>query len=223
MKSNIKTLIENIKNGSSKGLDPKESVIITISNTPGSGGEEIIAGLAKKLELDVFDKEIIRNFAEHTGTDADMFRLITEDSHNTKDFWFHRIFGKKTIDNAVIRKYLTNVMYALARVGNCIIVGRGGHVPLSDIATLRIRVTGSKDKCVERIMNSKNLSFDDANNEYIRHVSSSGKFVWNVFNSRLNDPINFDIVINTDHVTDFNYCVEMIITIINHIKENKGI
>ncbi len=218
MKVDIKTLMDNIKNGNISG-NVRDNTIITISNTPGSGGDEIVEKLANRLNLEVFDKDIIKRFAEYSGADADIFRMVTENaSAVTKDFWWNRLFGKKSIDNNVIRRYLTNIMYTLARSGNCVIVGRGGHIPLSDVATMRIRITGSKDKCIERIMASHDISLSAATDEYNHRVASSGKFVWDIFNSRLNDPINFDLVINTDRIKSFDYCTDMITTMIKHIK-----
>ena len=47
--------------------------------------------------------------------------------------------------------------------------------------------------------------------------SQRGKFIWDTFQQRLNDPNTFDLIINTDHVTDKNKVVDVLVEAMNMV------
>lgn len=57
--------------------------VITISREFGSGGREIGEKLAKKLEIDFYDKELISLAAKESGIDPVLFERIDEQAANS--------------------------------------------------------------------------------------------------------------------------------------------
>ncbi|MEE0929515.1 MAG: cytidylate kinase-like family protein [Acutalibacteraceae bacterium] len=57
--------------------------VITISREFGSGGREIGAEVAKKLEIDFYDKELISLAAKESGIDPVLFERIDEQAANS--------------------------------------------------------------------------------------------------------------------------------------------
>ena len=56
----------------------KNGTIITIGRQSGSGGHEIGKKLADKLGIPVYDKELLRLAAEHSGLAPEHFELYDE-------------------------------------------------------------------------------------------------------------------------------------------------
>ena len=201
--SKLKAL-EAIRERMAAGRPATAVHVFPLSGTPGAGGSEIAALIAKKMELAVYDKDVIREFAELSGTKREALDL-TEDKGDAKDFWLYRMFGGGEVTHDSIQRHLTNIFYALAGLGNCVILGRGAHIPLAGLADLRIRVVASKEKSVARIARRESVDRATAEIQYGKRLRSAGSFAWNVFGTRLNEPANFDVVINTDSSDDFDY------------------
>ncbi len=221
MKEDIKELIATLRTQGAVSLDEiKKRTIVTISKTPGSGGREIANIVAERLALKVFERTIVTKLAEYTGTDKEAFSIIADITGDSKDFWLYRIFGGGELSHDTIKRHLTNVIQALARSSDSVLIGRGSHLALKDLADIRVRITAPMETCVKRIMEKEKCDKNEAEEIYKRESAASGKFVWSVFHSRLNDPTNFDLVINTEKVTDLNVCADIIIDTMERIKNH---
>ncbi len=220
MQQDIKQLIDNLKTqGTISNEDAKKRTILTLSKVPGAGGREIAEIVAKRLGLDIYEKTIVTKLAEYTGTDKEAFSIIADVIGDSKDFWLYRIFGGEELSHDTIRRHLTNVIQALARSSNCIMIGRGSHIPLKELADIRIRITAPMDFCIDRIMKTEKCDKETATETYQRNLNASGKFVWNIFNSRLNDPTNFDLILNTEKLNNFEACADIIINAMDKIEK----
>ena len=108
--------------------------IITISRQYGSGGREIGARLAKRLDIPFYDKEIIILAAKQSGISDDFFN-----HHEQGDYLFRNFFsGDFVVPSLNDKIYLAQcaVIQALAAKGPCVIVGRGAGSVLKKIAPL---------------------------------------------------------------------------------------
>ncbi|MCL2673385.1 MAG: cytidylate kinase-like family protein [Alphaproteobacteria bacterium] len=204
-------LLELIRKHMESGKPDRTKNVFTLSGMPGAGSTEIARIMAKKLDLKIYNKEFIRDFSEFMGINRSAFDLVSEEKGDAKDFWLYRIFGGGEVTNEKIRQHLDKFFYALASMGNCIVVGRGGHVALKDVATLRVHIVCEKDVSIKRIMKRNSVSYQEAEQRYKKALASAGRFVWNIYNSRLNEAINFDVVINTTKLDDPEYVADMLI------------
>jgi cytidylate kinase len=55
------------------------------------------------------------------------------------------------------------------------------------------------------------IELEEAKEKVRESNRKRGKFVWDMFHRRLNDPTNFDLVINTDKLASMDPVVDMII------------
>ncbi len=219
MEKEIKEVIDILKTqGTVPAADVKKNKTITISQLPGSGGREIADIIAKKMNLKVFEKTIITELAEFTGTDKEAFSIIADVTGDSKDFWLYRIFGGGEFSHETIRRHLTNIIQALASTGDAILMGRGTHIALKDIADIRVRIVAPKDVCIERLMEKMDCTKEEATEFFVTRSAASGKFAWSVFQSRLNDPTNFDLTINTEHIDNYETCADIIIDALKEIE-----
>lgn len=183
--------------------------VVTLSRDYGSGGDVIATRLAQRLGVPLYDEAVLREVAARLADDPAIVRMLDEGFGRAKDMWLYRLFSGKDIGPDQYRDTLIKVVMSLGRLGG-VLVGRGAHVILADACALRVRITGSPDICAARMAAAGHGSKDEqlAKAREIDHAR--GKFVWEVFHSRLSDASAFDITINSDRMGDFEDVAEML-------------
>jgi cytidylate kinase len=106
--------------------------------------------------------------------------------------------------------FLSTVIRGLYHTGG-VIVGRGAHVILAGRDVLRVRIVGSVEACATRVSEQEGISYAEAKRNVQETSKRRGKFIWDMFHSRYNDPTNFDLVINTDYFRKLDDVVEIIL------------
>jgi cytidylate kinase len=184
--------------------------VITLSRDYGSGGDIIAERLCQCLDLPLYDQELFRRVTEKLRDDPATVRLLDEGLGRVKDLWIYRLFSGREVGFDAYRDTLIKVVLTLGRMGG-VIIGRGAHVILADACALRVRIAGSAEICARRM--AKSGHGDEASElEKARDMNHRrGKFVWEMFKSRLSDAHQFDIVINTDRMDDFEDAVTMLV------------
>jgi cytidylate kinase len=127
--------------------------VITISRQFGSGGNEIAELISKRLDYRIFDKFVLTKAAFDAGLSTQEIVDYSEDQYEAQSF-FERLFGRsRTVaqrntwievkDGVRISEQLSlneeqalgfvrKAVMAAYKMGNMIIVGRGGQVILKD-------------------------------------------------------------------------------------------
>ena len=110
--------------------------MITISRETGSGGHTIGKMLAERLGYDFYDKELIPLVAKKMHLDEE---TILENGENMSDktyldmaSGFILFSRKEKVPVDQIQETQNKLIKAIARKGNCVIVGRGADYILSD-------------------------------------------------------------------------------------------
>ncbi len=192
----IQAIVKALEEPPVKGRRLRKPVI-TLSRTSGSGGDYVAESLAQKLGLEVYDSEIINGIAAEANVSASLMRDMT-DKLDAVDAWvYSSVFGKNVTRSEYVR-FLSTVIRGLYHTGG-VVVGRGGHVILAGRDVLRVRVVGSIEACATRLSEKEGISYGEAKKEIQASNKRKGKFVWDLFHSRYNDPTNFDLIINTDY------------------------
>lgn len=138
--------------------------IITISRQFGSGGREIGAELAKRLNLPFFEKFLFEEASKRSGIHPDFF----ERAEARKNWYFSNAFLSSvdplnmSLDDQI---YLAQVqtIRELAEQGSCIIVGRGANQILADRNNLlNIFIYAEKKVRLKRIIEVYGVPEDQA-------------------------------------------------------------
>lgn len=198
---------------------PKQPVI-TISRDYGSGGDVIATRLCQRMNLPLYDEEVLKQVAARMQDDPAIVKLLDEGFGRAKDMWLYRLLSGRDISPDAYRDTLIKVVMSLGRLGG-LIVGRGAHVILQESCALRVRIAGTPEVCARRMAESGHGSYDEQL-AYAREINHRrGKFVWEAFNSRLSDAAAFDITVNTDRMGDFDDVVEMLVHMGEAIHEGR--
>lgn len=180
---------------------PKLKPVVTLSRDEGTLGDEIAAILAEKLEVEVFDKQILDKIAARAGIDPGLMQELDEKVGKSRHLWLFAFIENINLTHDEYRRHLLNVVTGILRTGG-IIIGRGAHLILAKSRALRVRITGSEAICAERIAETRGISTAEARRIFNQVGRERGRFIWEHFHQRLNDPTTFDLVINTDRITN---------------------
>lgn len=183
--------------------------VITISRDLGTGGEEISCLLAQKLELEVYDETVIDAISQRFEVNKNVLKNLHEKVSSASDSWLYAMITGKNVSRTDYINALVTVVRCIYHKGG-IVIGRGGHVILQGRDVLRVRLTGSTEACARRVAHRDRLSLSEAKLRCKEVNKTRAQFVWNMFSSRLNDPTNFDLTINTDHFAHYDQVVEIL-------------
>jgi cytidylate kinase len=215
----LQAVVQAASSGPGGGVAGTErKYVITVSRDHGTGGDEICELLAKRLKLNIYSKEILEKVTKRSHVDPAVVKALDQGVGKTRDLWLYSLLTGENASMDHYRKHMVNVILSLSRMGG-IIMGRGGHVVLAKTKALRVRITGTPEICAERLAKISNINHAEAKKRIAEVNHDRGKFVWDFFQSRVNDPTAYDLVINTDRLGDYEHVVEMIVSAAQAVTE----
>jgi hypothetical protein len=219
MEADIRSVVNAMKKKKGKTGEIADNVI-TVTYGYGTNGDIITQKLSEKMKLAIYNHEILDGISELCNADPEAVQMI-DSGQKIKDFWMYRVVGNKNFSPKIFKRHLVNILHGLASMGECIIVGRGAHFVLHKDSVINLRIVASEKTCVKRVMETKDIDEESARKEVQEKNAHPGKFLWDMFNTRLNDPSMFDLIINTDRITDYDKAVELVVESIKEIKKSK--
>ena len=144
----------------------EKTIIITIGRQFGGGGRGVAYELGRKLNIPVYDREVISKAAEDSGFSAKFFK---ERDEKKGFFSFSAIFtdGFSDTENYMsdrgIFKLQCQTIERIAEQGSAVIVGRCADYILRDNPdTLNVFLTSPLEVRAERIAARQGMSLEDA-------------------------------------------------------------
>jgi Cytidylate kinase-like family len=193
--------------------------VITIRGQYGSWSAEIGELIAHKLNIDYVDREIIAGVAERLRRPnmsiaekemppSTLLGRISEAMAQTTylgDGIYAGIYSPLWEIPLNDTNYLSGLEYVikeLAASQSIVILGRGSQFILKDFpGAFHVLIVAPIEVRVKRVMESLKLNEEDARNEIARFDDGSREFVKRYFKANIADPINYDMVINTNHLS----------------------
>jgi cytidylate kinase len=185
---------------------------ITISRDIGALGDIAAAELAKRLQWQVYDKEIVDYIANDSHVRHNLVRQMDEKAqnliHDTVDRLLQMFegsaFGNEEYHVALLRSLAT-----LAARGGLIILGHGGAFALQGQPGLHLRMTASLALRMERLSKRWRLSLEETRRRVLQTDADRREFIRYHFKADADDIRFFNAVFNTDLAT-----VDQIVTAI---------
>jgi cytidylate kinase len=192
--------------------------LITIRGPLGSGSPEIGRLIANGLHIDYVDREIIAQVAARLNR--------REQDVTEKEMPPSSLFGR--IAKAIGRGYssevgvegaylpvwqiplddtrylnaLVSVIKELAGTQSLVIHGRGSRFILRDYPrAFHVLVTAPIEIRVKRVMEALKIDQETAKREIARFDSGSREFIRRYFKADVWDPVNYELVVNTQHLS----------------------
>ncbi|MCD6486122.1 MAG: cytidylate kinase-like family protein [Syntrophobacterales bacterium] len=180
--------------------DRKEasSSVITISRQPGSIVNELVQRLSKELKLDIIDSKVIHGVAESVKMSDKVVSHLDEKTRNVLDNWIVYLKATRFLLADTYVYHLTKVIGSIGKQGNAIIIGRGANLILPPDETLRVRFIAPMETKVHHMMHEFNIPEEDARQQIILKEAERGDSIRRYFKVDIEDPINYDLIINTE-------------------------
>jgi hypothetical protein len=191
--------------------------VITIRGQFGSWANDIGELIAHKLNIDYVDRKIIADVAKRLRQPSKRIaekemppstilgrisEAITKASYMGDDIhtWVYSPLWAIPLDD---KNYLSGLEFVVKELASCqsiVIVGRGSQFILKDFpGAFHILIVAPIAVRVKRVMESLKLKEKEARKAIARFDDGSREFVKRYFQANISDPINYDIVINTNH------------------------
>jgi cytidylate kinase len=203
--------------------------VITISRQYGSGGDEIAEMICNKTGYRMFDKYILARAAQETGLSGQEIVDYSEDQYKAQTF-FERLFRRSKpvaqmrtwievkdgvrvseqlgLSEEQALRFVRKAVIAAYKLGNVVIVGRGGQVILRDHpGVLHVRVEAPLEERIQRVCSYPELarrSFSDAvesrraAQELIEKSDAASKdYLKRFYNVDWSDSSLYHLIINT--------------------------
>lgn len=196
-----------------------ENRVITIARSYGSGGRKMGRLLAKELDYEYYDREILRIASDESGISEELFSQADETRQHMPLFRIAReLYSGEVIppdsddfiSNENLFRYQAKIIRELAATRNCVIVGRCANFILRGRENVtNVFVTAPVVDCVRRVMENDGLNLEEAEKK-IKKIDKRRADYFKYFTGRQwHDAALYDLCLNTGHM-DEQKCVDVV-------------
>lgn len=185
--------------------------IITISREYGSGGRQIGAMLAEKLNIPFYDKQLFAEASKRSGIHEDFLEKAEENGSRmyTHAFDFPWSGVNMPLNDRIFLAQ-ANTIQELAEQGPCVIVGRGGNQILKKRQdTLHVFIHADFEKRVRRIVEEYGVEASKAEKMIQTVDKNRASYLKAYTNQNFGEAANYHLCINSGTIGIDN-AVEMI-------------
>lgn len=193
---------------------------ITISRQTGARGRSIGQKLAHTLSEQspqtslpwtLFDENLVEKILCDHDLPSSLAKFMPDDSVSELDSTINEILGRHP-SLWTLFEHSVETMVHLCHIGHCILVGRGGNKIAQGLRNVtRVYFVGSQPRRIQQMVQAHGMSRKEAQ-QFIKHEDHARqRFMKDHFSCDINDPTQYDLVINTDH-----YCDEAVVQMIMH-------
>ena len=190
--------------------------VVTIRGQLGTGAPEVGKQIADRLHSDYVDREIIAEVAARLHRQeqdviakemppSSFLGRIVEALGRGGGMGFEGAYlplWQIPLDDMRYLEALKSVIKELARSQPLVIRGRGSQFILKDYpGSLHILLVAPLEVRVKRVMQNLKLDEEAAKQEIGSHDNSRQEFIKRYFQAELEDPENYDLVINTERLS----------------------
>ncbi len=175
--------------------------VITISRQRGSGGSLVALRMAELTGFDHFNREIIDDISHEIGIQKRLVESLDESVRSGFQLWVDGIIRGRIIDSSDYMQSLVKITGAIMKHGKAIIVGRGANFIAEPKLAFNVRIVANPDFRVESLVARRKMTHEEAKQEVKSNDELRQKFIKNNFGKDINDPLVYDMLINSTYFT----------------------
>lgn len=185
--------------------------IITISREYGAGGHTLGRIVAKKLGIEIYDRDIVRTTAKESGLEEEKIWAKEETMFKTDSFLrsispisYSQLDSIFEIEKEAILNYAKN--------GPCVVVGRCADVILKEAGfdTLNVFLHADREARFKRVAELIGTDNEDKVYKTIKSMDNArGAYYEYYTDKQWGDAKNYDLVLNVGTISE-DACVEII-------------
>lgn len=176
----------------------KQRTIITIAIEPGSGGTIIGEIIAEKLGLDYFHHNLIKEIAQSSKVADKVLQSLEKERLNGVKDLIASVVDKYYLWPGLYLNHLIEVITTIGKHGNAVIIGRGGNFILPAEKRFAVRVVAPLETRIKNVVKKEKSRYEDTKRRIIKRESRRRAFVRESFHEKISDPLNYDVVVNTE-------------------------
>jgi cytidylate kinase len=183
---------------------------VTLSRQTGAGGHVVAEKLAAYLQArsapnavpwTVFDRELVERVLEEHNLPKELARFMPEDRVSAIRDLTEEYLGLHPDSTTLVRQTTETILH-LAELGHVILVGRAANVITARLPNVvHVRLVAPLDFRVSQVQRAHGLD-PKAAKEFIEKTDEGRRrYARHYFQADLDDPLLYDLVINTARVT----------------------
>ena len=192
------------------GALEKPPPVITIARDHGAGGDVIAPKVAEALGVQCFDKEILDAVVATAKSDPALMRTLDEKLPERAGMFLYASLLGLHDPLSEYQQLLTRVVNGIAFRGG-VIVGRGAHLLLRGSLRFRVRIVGSDEVCALRLAGGDKDKAAEKLAEVRTVNTARAKFFQETFKANNNDPLQYDLIVNTDRFASLDAVADLIV------------
>ena len=175
--------------------------VITVSMEPGSRGSLMAQIIAEKLGFDFFHRSIIREIAQSVKMSEKVIDSVEKNRFSGIEDLIASVVKRYYIHPDTYMVHLMKVVNTIAHHGRAVIVGRGANFILSPEVRFSVRTVAPLSVRVKNMVETFGASPEETKKRVLRRESRRTAFIRQAYNEDVSDPLNYDMVINTDNMS----------------------
>ncbi len=189
-----------------------DNYVITIARGFGSGGKEIGSKLAKRLNIQCYESQILKMASDESGLNEALFQQADEklDAYSMIKNYLRKIpfnevaepSDREFVSNENLFNIQSQIIRHLARSESCIIIGKCADYVLKDFSNIiSVYIEAPRAACVDSIVNKLGITEPEAHKliektdkyraDYYRYYTKGGYWT---------NPVNYDLTMNSDRI-----------------------
>jgi cytidylate kinase len=199
---------------------------ITISRQAGAGAVTIAGMVAEQLQADtsenwaVFDRNLVEKVIDDHELPKRLNRFLPEDIQSGIASAVEEFFGLHPSVWTMV-EHTTETMLRLAKMGNAILVGRGGAIIAGSLShAVHVRLVGPLDTRVNHCREFYHLSRAEAEKLVHERDLARTRYVHRYFHARIDDPLHYHLTINTGRV-GFKTAAQLIVDCVKGLEVSR--
>ncbi len=198
-----------------KKADERISVI-TISREPGSGGNILGERLSQQLQFDLFYQEFVHQMAENAHVSVRLLETLDEKGASVLEEWISSLVDKRHLWPDRYLQHLMKIIGTIGKHGRAVIVGRGANFVLPPEKRISLRVISPLETRIRNVSQAFGTAAAEARSRILKTESDRKAFIKKYFNEDIQNPLNYDIIINTEDLS-IDDAVNAVIGTLGHL------
>ena len=183
-----------------KKADERISVI-TISREPGSGGNILGERLSQQLQFDLFYQEFVHQMAESAHVSVRLLETLDEKGASVLEEWISSLVDKRHLWPDRYLQHLMKIIGTIGKHGRAVIVGRGANFVLPPEKRISLRVISPLETRIRNVSQAFGAAAAEARSRILKTESDRKAFIKKYFNEDIQNPLNYDVIINTEDLS----------------------
>lgn len=202
---------QNSETGDSAG-------VITLNMQAGSGGSILAKQIAKRMGYRYYHQEIRKMVADSIKVAEEVTEAIEKERLSGIQDFISSLVNDRYLWRGIYVQHLYGVVESLAEKGDAVLVGRGANFILLPERRFAVRVVAPLDIRLANVCRACGVEEKEARKRVVNRDSRREAFVKQAYQADINDPIHYDMVINTGKLS-----IEAAAkAVIKAIRKNKG-